>query len=114
MKRIAIFLISVFAILIIPVFPVQAHSFAPSPHRQKDIGILTAIDPDSKINLRSEPTILSKSLGYGLTGDGVEIQGCSSEFGDTWLQVQFFKPPYATGWIRADFITTQISLEYCH
>ena len=76
-------------------------------------GILRANDPNSRINLRSQPTTDSKSLGYGLTGDGVEIIGCSSEYGDTWLQVRFIKPPYATGWIRSDFVSTSVSLQYC-
>ena len=78
-----------------------------------NVGVLKANDPNSRINLREKPTTNSKALGYGLTGDGVEIIGCSSEFGDTWLEVKFIRPPHATGWVRADFILTSISLEYC-
>ncbi len=81
--------------------------------KTENTGVLRANNPYSRINLRSKPTIASKALGYGLTGDGVEIIGCSSEYGDTWLQVRFIKPPYATGWIRADLIRTSVSLQYC-
>ena len=111
-------LIATFSISPISALSVQAHP----DHLQRqntsriakiNVGVLKADDPDSRINLRSKPTTKSKALGYGLTGDGVEIIGCSSEFGDTWLEVKFIRPPHATGWVRADFILTSISLEYC-
>lgn len=69
---------------------------------------LSAADTNSRINVRSEPTIHSSSPHYGVVGDRVEIIRCVQDT-DTqgsdlnWCNVRF-PASGATGWIRSDFI----------
>ena len=72
------------------------------------VATLVAHDRGSQINLRSEPTVQSRAIGYGLAGDQVNILECVPDR-DTagsdlnWCQVQFLVSG-AIGWIRSDFI----------
>jgi SH3-like domain-containing protein len=72
------------------------------------VGTLVAHGRGSQINLRSQPTINSRAVGYGLAGDQVNILECQQDT-DTpgsdlnWCKVQFLVSG-ATGWIRSDFI----------
>ncbi|EDX87007.1 Bacterial SH3 domain family [Synechococcus sp. PCC 7335] len=72
------------------------------------VGTLVAHERGSQINLRSEPTIYSRALGYGLAGDQIDILNCEQDT-DTatsdlnWCRVQFLESG-AIGWIRSDFI----------
>jgi hypothetical protein len=73
------------------------------------VGTLMGYDRGSQINLRSEPTVYSRAVGYGLAGDQVDILQCQQDT-DTagsdlnWCQVQFLESG-AVGWIRSDFIS---------
>jgi hypothetical protein len=72
------------------------------------VGTLVAHSRGSQINLRSQPTVRSRALGYGLAGDRVQIYLCQPDT-DTrgsqlnWCNVQFLESG-ANGWIRSDFI----------
>lgn len=72
------------------------------------VGTLVAHSRGSQINLRSQPTVRSRALGYGLAGDRVQIYLCQPDT-DTpgsdlnWCNVQFVESG-ANGWIRSDFI----------
>ncbi len=72
------------------------------------VGTLTAHNRGSQITLRSQATVRSRSLGYGLAGDRVQIYLCQPDT-DTrgsqlnWCNVQFLESG-ANGWIRSDFI----------
>lgn len=66
---------------------------------------LTANHPSSQINLRSEPSLAGRRLGYGLVGDRLSILGQTvADDGYAWYQVQFQVSPFPEGWIRGDFI----------
>jgi hypothetical protein len=66
--------------------------------------VLTASDPDSQITLRANPSESSKSLGYGLVGDRVQVIEQTTIDGYIWHKVQFPRSG-AVGWIRGDFVT---------
>lgn len=67
-------------------------------------GLLRANDPQAQINLRESPDPNSRSLGYGLVGDRVEIlEQVPGSDGYTWYRVQFHRSK-AAGWIRNDFV----------
>jgi len=72
------------------------------------VATLMAHSRGSQINLRSQPTVRSRALGYGLAGDRVQIYLCQPDT-DTpgsdlnWCNVQFVESG-ANGWIRSDFI----------
>jgi hypothetical protein len=72
------------------------------------VATLVAHSRGSQINLRSQPTVRSRALGYGLAGDRVQIYLCQPDT-DTrgsqlnWCNVQFLESG-ANGWIRSDFI----------
>ena len=72
------------------------------------VATLVAHTRGSQINLRSQPTVRSRALGYGLAGDRVRIYLCQPDT-DTpgsdlnWCNVQFVESG-ANGWIRSDFI----------
>ncbi len=69
---------------------------------------LTAQDRGTHINLRSQPTVRSRAIGYGLPGDQVSLLECVQDT-DTrgsdlnWCRVRFPRSG-AVGWIRSDFI----------
>jgi hypothetical protein len=72
------------------------------------VGTLIAHERGSQINLRSQPTVNSRAIGYGLAGDQVNILQCQQDT-DTagsdlnWCQVKFLESG-AVGWMRSDFI----------
>ncbi len=72
------------------------------------VGTLVAHGRESQINVRSQPTIKSQGIAYGLAGDQVDIKQCVQDK-DTansdlnWCQVRFLDSG-AMGWIRSDFI----------
>ncbi|MBD2016078.1 SH3 domain-containing protein [Microcoleus sp. FACHB-53] len=49
--------------------------------------VLTASDPDSQIALRANPSESSKSLGYGLVGDRVQVIEQTTTDDYTWYKV---------------------------
>lgn len=76
--------------------------------RSRRVATLRAQNRGAHINLRSQPTVRSRSMGYGLPGDKVDLLQCVQDK-DTrgsdlnWCQVQF-PVSGAIGWIRSDFI----------
>lgn len=72
-------------------------------------GTLRANQPGSRINVRSDATLYSRAIAYGLAGDRVSILECRQDT-DTagsnlnWCRVQF-PVSRAIGWIRSDFIS---------
>ncbi|MEA5574027.1 SH3 domain-containing protein [Calothrix sp. UHCC 0171] len=58
----------------------------------------------NKINVRSAPSLNSKVLHYGLSGDLVTVENTYTEYGKLrWYQVRF--PSNATGWVREDLLS---------
>ena len=79
-----------------------------SPALARGVSTLTARDLNSRINVRSQPTVNSSSPHYGLPGDKVQVLQCVPDQDRrgsdlNWCKVQFVKSK-ATGWIRSDFI----------
>ncbi|ACB49851.1 hypothetical protein cce_0500 [Crocosphaera subtropica ATCC 51142] len=78
-----------------------------------DETILVANDPNSRINLRSQPSVNSASLGYSLPGDQVSLldfnKGSGGQPRVPWIKVKFAKSG-AIGWIRGDFVKTDITI----
>lgn len=84
----------------------------PAPSRPSTSGgrfaNLTSSNPNTRINVRSGPSIRSGSPHYGLSGDRVQILRCVQDQ-DTpgsdlnWCNVRFVQSK-ATGWVRSDFI----------
>lgn len=69
---------------------------------------LSANEPGTRINLRSQATIDSFVEGYGIPGDRVQLLQCVQDHDSynstlNWCQVQFPRSR-AVGWIRSDFI----------
>lgn len=65
---------------------------------------LVAQQPNSKINLRLQPSSASPDKGYGLVGDLVKlIERIEDKSGSIWYLVEF-EESGAEGWIRSDFI----------
>ncbi|GAB4337982.1 MAG: hypothetical protein OHK0047_27980 [Leptolyngbyaceae cyanobacterium] len=79
-----------------------------SPVVARGISTLKASSPNTRINVRSQPTIKSDSPHYGIPGDKVKVIQCVQDQ-DTagsdlnWCRVEFVNSK-ATGWIRSDFI----------
>ncbi|MGJ3251965.1 MAG: SH3 domain-containing protein [Elainellaceae cyanobacterium] len=88
-------------------------SFSSTPVANRPSGnggfvTLSASDPGSRINLRSQATIDSLVEGYGIPGDRVQLLQCVQDHDSynstlNWCQVQFPRSR-AVGWIRSDFI----------
>jgi len=79
-----------------------------SPALAKGISTLKANNPNTRINVRSQPTINSSAPSYGLPGDKVKVIQCVKDrdrpsSGLNWCKVQFVQSK-AIGWIRSDFI----------
>jgi uncharacterized protein YgiM (DUF1202 family) len=79
-----------------------------SPTFARGISTLRASNPNTRINVRTKPTINSSAPQYGLPGDKVKVIECVKNK-DTagsdlnWCKVEFVKSK-AVGWIRSDFI----------
>lgn len=74
----------------------------------RGISTLRANNPNTRINVRSQPTINSRSPHYGLPGDRVRVLQCVQDQDNpgsslNWCRVQFVQSR-ATGWVRSDFI----------
>lgn len=67
---------------------------------------LIADQPESQINLRSQPTTTSDAKGYGLVGDPVMLLRSTEASDGTWYFVKFDESG-AEGWVRGDFINTE-------
>jgi uncharacterized protein YgiM (DUF1202 family) len=71
---------------------------------QPQVGQLTADDPESAINLRSQPTVNSEQVSYGIVGDRVQVlRTAQGDDGYPWYYVQFTEYE-AEGWVRGDFV----------
>ncbi|MBI4782996.1 MAG: SH3 domain-containing protein [Oscillatoriophycideae cyanobacterium NC_groundwater_1537_Pr4_S-0.65um_50_18] len=86
----------------------NSYGSTPAQSSGQRVGTLIAHERGSQINLRSEATVRSRAVGYGLAGDRVNILQCvqdSDAAGSSynWCRVQFAESG-ATGWIRSDFI----------
>ncbi|NJL45995.1 MAG: SH3 domain-containing protein [Leptolyngbyaceae cyanobacterium SM2_3_12] len=67
---------------------------------------LIAAQPEAQINLRSQPSTDSRSKGYGLVGDPVQLlRSAQDSDGREWYYVKF-EQSGAEGWVRGDFINT--------
>lgn len=65
---------------------------------------LTSTDPNSRINVRSQPSAAASSPHYGFAGDRVEtIRETVGNDGYTWYYVRFNNSG-AVGWVRGDFV----------
>ncbi len=79
-----------------------------SPTLAGGISTLRASTSNTRINVRTKPTINSTATQYGLPGDKVTVIECVQNQ-DTagsdlnWCKVKFVKSK-AVGWIRSDFI----------
>lgn len=66
--------------------------------------VLNATDPNSEINVRSQPSLESDSPHYGVVGDKVQVvRETRGSDGDTWYFVKFDETD-VEGWVRSDFI----------
>jgi hypothetical protein len=74
----------------------------------RGISTLRASRANTRINVRTQPTINARASQYGLPGDKVQVIECVQDR-DTpksdlnWCKVQFVKSK-AVGWVRSDFI----------
>ena len=67
---------------------------------------LTAQTQEAQINVRSQPTTQSDSLGFGLSGNEVELlRLAEGEGGYSWYYLKIVESQ-TEGWIRGDFIDT--------
>jgi hypothetical protein len=74
----------------------------------RGISTLTAGNANTRINVRTKPTVNSSSPQYGLPGDKVRVIECVQDRDRAgsnlnWCKVEFVKSK-AVGWIRSDFI----------
>lgn len=83
-----------------------ARAYRPTPQNRSAIPgwvFLTADDADSRINVRSEPSVYADSPHYGLVGDRVWATRTTQSEGYTWYFVGF-PESNATGWVRGDLV----------
>jgi hypothetical protein len=86
--------------------PAAIGGYQSTPINPPRIAYLTSQQDTAQINMRSQPTTESSSLGYGKTGDEVQLlRLAEGEGGYSWY---FLKFTYSgeEGWIRGDFIDT--------
>ncbi|ABW25800.1 SH3 domain-containing protein [Acaryochloris marina] len=65
---------------------------------------LVSKDPDSRINVRSQPSTRSKAKHFGYKGDAVTLLQTAKGEGDAIWYYLRFNQSQAEGWIREDFI----------
>ncbi|WP_373481226.1 SH3 domain-containing protein [Geminocystis sp.] len=93
----------------LPFLLVVATLFATiSPTLARGISTLRASNPNTRINVRTKPTINSSAPQYGIPGDKVKVIECvlnkdTAGSDLNWCKVEFVKSK-AVGWIRSDFI----------
>jgi Bacterial SH3 domain len=67
-------------------------------------GVLTSQNPNSRINIRSQPSTRASSPHYGFRGDKVTvIRSTQGRDGYEWYYIRFIKSG-AQGWVRGDLI----------
>lgn len=67
---------------------------------------LVGPEPDTPIAIYPKPATRPGPVGYGISGDGVTvIEQVGSNQGITWDAVRFDNPPYAEGWVQAEFVS---------
>jgi Bacterial SH3 domain len=65
---------------------------------------LNATDVNSRINVRSAPSVTAKAMHFGVVGDRIEVLRTVSRTNDMdWHYVRFGSSG-AEGWVRVDFI----------
>lgn len=70
------------------------------------VAYLSAQQPGSQINLRSQPTTQSDVEGQGLAGDEIQLlRLAEGEGGYSWYYLKV-SPAGKAGWVRGDFINT--------
>jgi Bacterial SH3 domain len=68
-------------------------------------GTLTSYNPNSRINVRSQPSTRSYSPHYGVSGDRVRVlRSTRGRDGYDWYYVRFPRSG-AEGWVRGDLIS---------
>ncbi len=66
-------------------------------------GKIVGQDYGSRVTLRSGPSTATRSLGYGLVGQDVELLDRVYSDGAWWVQVKFYESG-AVGWIHGSYI----------
>ena len=68
--------------------------------------VLVAPEPDTKISVYLQPEANKSRAGYGINGDAVTIlEQVSDNQSVTWNHIRFDNPPYAEGWVQAEFVS---------
>jgi hypothetical protein len=76
----------------------------PANSRATRLATLVASDPNSQINIRSEPSTEADALNYGMVGDAVEIlEETKGEDGFTWYRISL-EDADVSGWVRGDLV----------
>ncbi len=66
---------------------------------------LVAPEPDVEIAVYPQPDAGQRRVGYGANGDAVTIlEQVSDNQSTTWNHIRFDNPPYAEGWVQAEFV----------
>lgn len=85
-------------------------SGTPTPTQDRDnapatrMATLVATDPNSQINIRSEPSTDAEAPNYGTVGDSVEIlEETKGEDGFTWYRITL-EDSDTVGWVRGDLV----------
>ncbi len=86
----------------------QSNNSIPAANTSTRIATLNANNPNTRINLRTRPTINSSTNGYGVVGDRVQILECRQDNDRpgsdlNWCQVKFPKSG-TVGWVRSDLM----------
>lgn len=83
-----------------------ALGFQSTPIKPTRTAYLMAQTEEAQINVRSQPTTESESLGFGLSGNEVELlRLAEGEGGFSWYYLKIAESQ-TEGWIRGDFIDT--------
>jgi hypothetical protein len=83
-----------------------ALGFQSTPIKPTRTAYLMAQSDGAQINVRSQPTTQSESLGFGLSGNEVELlRLAEGEGGFSWYYLKIAESQ-TEGWIRGDFIDT--------
>jgi hypothetical protein len=82
----------------------SAAGYQSTPIEPPRMAQLTSQQATAQIHVRSQPTTQSNSLGYGATGDTVQLlRLAEGEGGYSWYYLKF-KASGEEGWIRGDFV----------
>jgi hypothetical protein len=84
--------------------PAAAAGYQSTPINPPRVAQLTSQQATAQINVRSQPTTQSDSLGYGATGDAVQLlRLAEGEGGYSWYYLEFTASG-EEGWMRGDFV----------